>query len=94
MAASMLVFEGEGGELASYLGVDFSEAAPSRESEELIRVYYDSFDQDAGPLPPKVVDFLTHLGFPLVEGGDHCIVANLFNALIVLAPKPGDGDRP
>lgn len=87
------VFLGDGpsGELAAYLGIDLSAVELSGEGEKLIRIDDHLLKDNARRLEGRKA--LSHLGLPLLEGGNHLVVRNLADALVILAAKPGNSKR-
>jgi MFS family permease len=82
-----ILFHDDGrGELTAYLGVDLSGPDRLGEGQQLIRIDDHLLKDDSRRRAAR--DYLVHLGFPLVEGGDHFIVANLSDALEILSREP------
>src|SRR5437016_4001272 len=89
---TILFHDGVRGECAAYLGIDLSAAVLPGEGQQFFWIDDHLLQDDARRFFAR--EKLRHLGFPLVEGGNHVVVRNLADALIVLAPKPCDAERP
>lgn len=85
MGLALLFHEQEGGELCAYIGVDLAGTDPAGEGQQIIRLDDHLLSADARR---KLRDELGHLGFPVIENGNHFIVGNLADALKIITQIP------